>query len=144
MSMLNFQNVQFHAKVVVSIYTLAVLVIIFPDFIFLKIITGLLWILTIIILVYGFYIDWKRIEKVGHSEVLYKKMIKIMYLSLFILSINFILLEAFPKDWIKKLLPFQYLVMVYIFGIMLITGISEKYFGKMYYDLSFLKKNRKK
>ena len=142
--MINFLVVQFHAKVIVSIYILAILVVIFPDFIFLKIITGILWILAILIVLYGYYIDRKRIEKVGHSEVFYKKMIKIMYLCFFVLSINFILFEAFPKDWVKKLLTFQYLVMLYIFGIMFITGISEKYFGKIYYDLSFLKKNKKK
>lgn len=142
--MINFLDIQFHVRVILSIYALAILNVIFPDFYLFKTLTGLFWIITIIILIYGHFIEAKRSESAKYSEVFYKKMIRIMYFSFFILSINFILFETFSEDWIRKLLPYQYLVMVYILGIMKITGISEKYFGKMYYDFSFLKKKSNK
>jgi len=141
--MINFQDILFHRRVIVSIYLLAILVVIFPDFILFKIVTGLLWVIAIIFLIYGQFVDSKSIGSVKYSEVFYKKMIRIMYFSFSILSINFLLSEAFSEDWIRKILPYQYLVMVYLVGIMSITGISEKYFGKMYYDFSFLKKMKK-
>lgn len=141
--MSKFQNIKFQIKVIISIYIIAILNVMFPDFFFFKIVKIILWLFALTIFIYGYFIVMRNNQRIYYSEVFNKKFLKIVYFSFFLLTTNFFLLELISNNWLKELLHYQYLVMVYLFGIMANTGLIEKYFGKIYYS-PFWFLNRKK
>lgn len=141
--MSKFQNIKFQIKVIISIYIIAILNVMFPDFFFFKIVKIILWLFALTIFIYGYFIVMRNNQRIYYSEVFNKKFLKIVYFSFFLLTTNFFLLELISNNWLKELLHYQYLVMVYLFGIMANTGLIEKYFGKIYYS-QFWFLNRKK